>query len=408
MSEVIQLNHQAENIYEFDLEVEGLLSLEVKAWFVIVVKNMELSFPCVQNGNHFTCTIPPMPFVERTSYRGVVRLVADDYFFEVVSDLLVNVIGDMSFTASDMKNMTVRSTIQGQMYESKLEPVKDSPDKQEPKGSKPDPELKSKATKDQVSDTKASPKSKSDVISSVNDGAPKTGTNDPDKSGGKTEPDTSVEDHKSTETKEVENKIQSGKGESPVDQSKRIIGPSVKTDVKRVETSSDIASRIMNDVKASNGEQIKTPSLKDTAISDTTGKPTKKKIETQKFKTPNTPKPEDSNAGIPSGYDKKTQPTKDEMSTADKKNQLIKDVIIKQTKEIAKESDENHGKFTKKGDAKPETLQETSKDDVIESVVSDFVAEERTEREEKLRSLLKDFTVDPDSTPDKTRFIRKS
>jgi len=113
MSEVIQLNHQAENTYEFDLQIEGISAVEVKAWFVIVVKGMELSFPCTQDKSHFTCVIPPMPFIERTAYKGAVRLVADDYFFEVISDMIVNVMGNLSFERSDLTNMKVKSTIDG-------------------------------------------------------------------------------------------------------------------------------------------------------------------------------------------------------------------------------------------------------------------------------------------------------
>ena len=239
MSEVIQLNHQVENTYEFDLEIEGLDAVEVKAWFIISAKGMELSFPCVQSNKHFVCKIPPIPFIERTAYQGAVRIVADDYYFEVVSDLLVNVIGTMSISRSDMSNVKVKSTVNGKVNESAY-------------------------------------------------------TN--------------------------------------------------------------------------------SPTLKDTAISDKTGKPTQKGIDAEKFKTPNTPKPEDSNAGIPKGYDKKTQPTKDELSTADKKNKVIKDVVIKQTKEIAKESYDG----------------------------------QKGERDVKLLNLLKEFTAESQSKSGMARFRRKS
>lgn len=111
MSEVIQLNHQSENTYEFDLEVDGLATVQMLAWFVIVGKGMEFTFQCTQKGNHFSCVIPPMPFLEKTAYKGAVRIVADDYYFEVVSDLIVNVTGNLSFERGDVKNMTVKSTV---------------------------------------------------------------------------------------------------------------------------------------------------------------------------------------------------------------------------------------------------------------------------------------------------------
>ena len=113
MSEVIQLNHQSENTYEFDLEVDGIATIQMIAWFVIVSKGMEFTFPCTQEGNHFTCVLPPMPFLEKTAYKGAIRLVADDYYFEVVNDLVVNVTGNLSFERGDVKNMTVKSTIDG-------------------------------------------------------------------------------------------------------------------------------------------------------------------------------------------------------------------------------------------------------------------------------------------------------
>ena len=52
-----------------------------------------------------------MPFIEKTAYKGAVRLVADDYFFEVVSDLIINVTGNLSFERGDVKNMVIKSTV---------------------------------------------------------------------------------------------------------------------------------------------------------------------------------------------------------------------------------------------------------------------------------------------------------
>lgn len=116
MSNIIQLNHQAENTYEFDVDVEGLQTSDIDASFVIIVKGMELAFPCVQDNMHFTCKIPPIPFIEKTAYKGAVRIVADGYFFEVVSDLLVNVTGNLNFERNDVKHMTVKTTIGGEVH----------------------------------------------------------------------------------------------------------------------------------------------------------------------------------------------------------------------------------------------------------------------------------------------------
>lgn len=224
MSDTIQLNHQVENTYEFDLEIEGLTTVEIRAWFIIMVKGLELSFACTQDNNHFTCKIPPMPFIEKTAYKGAVRLVADDYFFEPVSDLIVNVTGNLSFERTDVKHMTVKSTV-GE-------------------------ESKKDAKKDSKPAAKASKKNEGFVI---------------------------------------------------------------QTDVTRVESSADIAKRVLNEANSQKGI--------------------------------------------------------------------------------------------------PKSLRETltfNKNAVIESEVSDFVSDERAERAAKLKEILRNFSVSPESTPTKTKFVRKS
>lgn len=111
MTTTLQLNQQTENTYDFELEVDGLTSTEITAWLIIKTKGVELSFPCTQAGTHFSCKIPPLPFIERTAYSGCIRLVADDYFFEPVNNIIVNVTGNLSFEPTDIKNMTLKSGV---------------------------------------------------------------------------------------------------------------------------------------------------------------------------------------------------------------------------------------------------------------------------------------------------------
>lgn len=125
MTETIQLNQQTENTFDFELEIDGLTSVEVTAWLVIKTKGIELSFPCTQSGNNFSCKIPPIPFIERTAYSGCIRLVADDYFFEPVTNLLVNVTGNLSFEPTDIKNMTLKSDVKGDKKVKKSESKKE-------------------------------------------------------------------------------------------------------------------------------------------------------------------------------------------------------------------------------------------------------------------------------------------
>lgn len=353
MSDVLQLNHQAENTYEFDLEIEGLTTVEVRAWFVIIVKGMELAFPCTQDKNHFTCKIPPMPFVERTAYKGAVRLVADDYFFEVVSDLIVNVIGNLSFERSDMSHMKVKSTIDGVTHTT-------------------------------------------EVVSEE------------------------VEPVERVNSKEVKT--------TP----KKDTGATVKTDVKRVETPADIAKRIMNTshtTKADDKIEDEKTKLVKSAIADTVGKPKKKNIDSAQFKTPDTPEPQQK-SNVPTGMKKKTQPTREELKTPKSKGKMVKNTIIDQSQKLYAEDVESdpdsikkivteakaasivsasEKKFVRKGTAKKEADQlNEDKNIVIEDQVASFVNNEKSEREEKLRNILKSFTVAPESTATKTRFIKKT
>ena len=236
MSDLVQLNHQTENTYEFDIEIDGLDSIDVRAWFVICTSKMELTFPCTQVNSHFTCKIPPMPFLEKTAYRGAVRLVADDYFFEPVSNLVVNVTGNLSFEKTDIVNMKVQPTL----------------------------DMKAQSVPTKI-----------------------------------TEPD----------------------------------GPAVKTEVQRVENPDDIIKRMTN-------ERVKSKKVK---------------------------------------------------------------------KILAESADIPAKKAPYKKTSSSKTLREMfEQDKSIEDEVSTFVNEEQKERSEKLRDILKNFTVSPTSTPTKTKFIKKS
>lgn len=105
MIQTFQLNQQSENTYEFELELEGLEITDVKAWLVMHGNNMELSFPCTQKGAKFTCVIPPVPFLERTAYKACIRLVAEQYFFQPIDNIIIDVVGNLNFEATDVKNM---------------------------------------------------------------------------------------------------------------------------------------------------------------------------------------------------------------------------------------------------------------------------------------------------------------
>jgi len=289
MSEVIQLNHQSENTYEFDLEVDGIATIQMIAWFVIVGKGMEFTFPCTQEGNHFTCVLPPMPFLEKTAYKGAIRLVADDYYFEVVNDLVVNVTGNLSFERGDVKNMTVKSTIDG---------------KKKVVASEEKREVKKEEKKEEKREVKkeVSPEVKKSSTTTAKKEAPKKVVAKSDK-------------------KEVPKKVvaKSDKKDVPKND-KKISESSVDTTVERIESPSDIAKRL---------------------LAETANKP----------------------------------------------------VVASDNRIVRKGSV-----------ASPQE----SKDVVIENEVSEFVNTQKSEKEEKLRALLKNFTVAPTTTSTKARFTKKT
>jgi len=105
MSEILQLNHQSENTYEFTLDVDGITSSEIRAWFIIKTASLELSFPCTQDNKEFKCIIPAIPYIERSTYTACIRITANGFFFEPVTDLLVNVVGNLNLETGSVKEV---------------------------------------------------------------------------------------------------------------------------------------------------------------------------------------------------------------------------------------------------------------------------------------------------------------
>ena len=111
MSEILQLNHQSENTYEFVLDIDGINSTSVRAWFVLDTNGVELSFPCSQSDKNFKAIIPAIPYIERSTYKAYIRIAVDSHFFEPVNDLLVNVVGNLNLGERNIKDIKLTPSV---------------------------------------------------------------------------------------------------------------------------------------------------------------------------------------------------------------------------------------------------------------------------------------------------------
>jgi hypothetical protein len=91
--EIVSLNHNKENIFEFDLSVEGVNESEVTAKFIIESTEMNLAFKCSKDSNgKWSVKLPPLPMLEKTAYPFHFAIDAEGYHFEPLKGV-VNVVG---------------------------------------------------------------------------------------------------------------------------------------------------------------------------------------------------------------------------------------------------------------------------------------------------------------------------
>ena len=105
MENLVVINQSKKNSLDFDLEVEGVDTKNLKVHFVIKAKGYELSFSCkkAKDSNKCTLTIPPLPHLEKSTYPFYIAVIADGYYFEPLKGT-VNVEGSHQIYASKPEN----------------------------------------------------------------------------------------------------------------------------------------------------------------------------------------------------------------------------------------------------------------------------------------------------------------
>jgi len=87
-SNIILVNNKSQ-YFEFDLVVEGLDSADCKVRFTLYSNPYDISISCTPKGQDKWCfTIPPLPFMEITTYNFCISAVVDGYYFEAHKGIL--------------------------------------------------------------------------------------------------------------------------------------------------------------------------------------------------------------------------------------------------------------------------------------------------------------------------------
>jgi hypothetical protein len=83
MDNVINITQTKDNTIEFDVKIDGLPAGDVKVLLIMHLEKFCLSFKCEPSEDgKWRCTIPPLPFIERTAYKFNIAVIADGYYFE--------------------------------------------------------------------------------------------------------------------------------------------------------------------------------------------------------------------------------------------------------------------------------------------------------------------------------------
>lgn len=109
---VVFLQQLKENILDFDITLQGLEQLEMYVYFIIQTEQMTVGFKAEKTGigDKWSVKIPPVPFLERTSYQFYMCVIANGYYFEPLRGT-VTIMGSQEVYVTKPENTTLKSTI---------------------------------------------------------------------------------------------------------------------------------------------------------------------------------------------------------------------------------------------------------------------------------------------------------
>jgi hypothetical protein len=104
---IVPLNNNEENIFEFELSIQGLNPKNIDAKFVIRSSEMDLSFPCTEGKDgKWQVKLPPLPMLEHTMYPYHFAIVAENHHFTPLEGS-INVVGSKEvFVTTPKKKLT--------------------------------------------------------------------------------------------------------------------------------------------------------------------------------------------------------------------------------------------------------------------------------------------------------------
>lgn len=108
MDNIISITNTKENFIEFDISIDGINGQsDILVHFVIETNEMNIEFKCDKKDDKtWNATIPPIPFVERTTYPFHIEVIADGYYFEPFNGH-VDIVGPVDLYVSRPRNTTL-------------------------------------------------------------------------------------------------------------------------------------------------------------------------------------------------------------------------------------------------------------------------------------------------------------
>jgi hypothetical protein len=82
MNDVVLITTAEENTFDFELDIEGIVSSNVTVNFVIQTADVDLCYKCKRQSNDYTVTIPKNEILTGPTYNYRIEVIIDDIYFK--------------------------------------------------------------------------------------------------------------------------------------------------------------------------------------------------------------------------------------------------------------------------------------------------------------------------------------
>ncbi|MGI0075923.1 MAG: hypothetical protein ACREAU_00775 [Nitrosopumilaceae archaeon] len=109
---ILFINATKDNFIDFDLTVQGIEEKETYVYLIIeTTNNITVGFEASrQNDNKWSVKIPPLPFLEKTTYNYHICTIVDGYHFTPLKGT-VTITGSQEVYITNPQNTTLQSTV---------------------------------------------------------------------------------------------------------------------------------------------------------------------------------------------------------------------------------------------------------------------------------------------------------